>query len=137
MESNEYASEKLKKLRTRKNLTQQELAEDLNIDQRQISRYESGQRQFKPDFLTKLSEYFNVPVSEFFSEELETAKQTLFLPVYDDLTFKKISEHIEVPKSWFKTNKNVFCIKLNGDIVLYKKDENDYLIFEKKKKEKI
>lgn len=132
MESNEYASEKLKKLRTRKNLTQQELAEDLNIDQRQISRYESGQRQFKPDFLAKLSEYFNVPVSDFFSDELEESKQTEFIPVYDSKDFKKIKQHLEVPKSWLKYKGNVFCIKLNGDIILYKKDNNEYLIFDRK-----
>lgn len=132
METNKYASEKLKKLRLRKNLTQQELAEDLNIEQKQISRYESGQRQFKPDFLAKLSEYFNVPISDFFSEKLEENKQTDFIPVYESMNFKQIKEYLEVPKAWLKGNSNVLCVKLNGDIILYKKDNNEYLIFDRK-----
>lgn len=132
MENNKYASEKMKRLRIRKNLTQQELADELGINQKQISRYENGERQFKQDFLKKLSEYFNVPLSTFFEGDNGFSEQTKFLPVYDGLNFKKVSEHIEVPKSWFKNKKNVFCIKLNGDVALYKKDDKDYLIFERK-----
>lgn len=132
MESNKYASEKLKKLRIRKNLTQQELAEELNIDQRQISRYESGQRQFKPDLLAKLSDFFNVPISEFFSDELEENKQTDFIPVYEGFNFTKIKEHLEIPKNWVKNKNNILCVKINGDIIFYKKNEKEYLIFERK-----
>lgn len=135
MDNNEYASEKLKKLRMRKNLTQQELADELNIDQRQISRYESGQRQFKPDFLGKLAEYFNVSIQEFFPGEIEDVKQTEYIPVYENINFKKINEYIEVPKSWIKNKKNVLCVKLNGNIILYKKENNEYLIYENTKKE--
>lgn len=132
MENNKYASEKMKKLRTLKNLTQQELAEDLGVNQQQIARYENGQRLFKPDFLVKLAEYFSVPISDFFSDENELNKQVDFIPVYDSKDFKKIKEHLEVPKSWLKYKGNVFCIKLNGDIILYKKDNNEYLIFDRK-----
>lgn len=46
MKNNEYASEKLKKLRARRNLTQQELADDLGIIQQNIARYENGQKHF-------------------------------------------------------------------------------------------
>lgn len=135
MDNNEYASEKLKKLRARKNLTQKELADELNIDQRQISRYESGQRQFKPDFLGKLAEYFNVSIQEFFPGEIEDVKQTEYIPVYENINFKKINEYIEVPKSWIKNKKNVLCVKLNGNIILYKKENDEYLIYENTKKE--
>ena len=135
MDNNEYASEKLKKLRARKNLTQKELADELNIDQRQISRYESGQRQFKPDFLGKLAEYFNVSIQEFFPGEIEDVKQTEYIPVYENINFKKINEYIEVPKSWIKNKKNVLCVKLNGNIILYTKENDEYLIYENTKKE--
>lgn len=131
MENNKYASEKLKKLRIRKNLTQQELAEDLNTSQQQIARYENGERSFKPDLLTKLSEYFNVPISEFFSEKLEENKSTDFVPVYDSCNFKKLDEYIEIPKNWLKNKNNVFCVKLKGDIILYKNNNKEYIIFER------
>lgn len=66
MDLNKFASNKLKELRTRKNLTQEELAEELNITQQQIARYENDQRQFKIDFLFQLSEYFGISINEFF-----------------------------------------------------------------------
>lgn len=132
MEDNEYASKKLKKLRIRKNLTQQELAEELGITQKQISRYEKGERNFKQDFLVKLSEYFNVPISEFFSEDIKNNKQTEYVPVYNSLNFKQINEYIELPKAWIDKKEHVFCVKLNGDVILYKKDNKEYLVFERK-----
>jgi transcriptional regulator with XRE-family HTH domain len=132
MNNNDYASKQLKKLRTRKNLTQGELAEELGVTQQQIARYENGKRNFKQDFLIKLSEYFNVPISNFFDNEREPIEENTFIPVYDGLNFKKTNEYIELPKSWFKNKNNVYCIKLEGDIASYKKGENQYIVFEKK-----
>lgn len=66
MNLNKYAADKLKSLRMRRNLTQEELAEDLNITQQQVARYENNLRQFKQDFLFQLAEYFNVSINEFF-----------------------------------------------------------------------
>ena len=135
MDDNRYTAEKLKKLRTRKNLTQKELAEDLGTSQQQIARYENGERNFKQDFLKELAEYFNVSIQEFFPGEIEDVKQTEYIPVYENINFKKINEYIEVPKSWIKNKKNVLCVKLNGNIILYKKENDEYLIYENTKKE--
>lgn len=66
MNVNQYAANKLKELRTSKNMTQEELAEDLNITQQQVARYENNLRQFKQDFLFKLAEYFQVSINDFF-----------------------------------------------------------------------
>ena len=66
MDLNKYAADKLKTLRMRKNLTQEELAEGLKITQQQVARYENNLRQFKQDFLFQLAEYFNVSINEFF-----------------------------------------------------------------------
>lgn len=63
---NKYAAQKLKDLRIKKNLTQEQLAEELHITQQQVARYENNIRQFKQDFLFKLSEYFNVSINVFF-----------------------------------------------------------------------
>lgn len=66
MNINQYAANKLKELRTAKNMTQEELAEELNITQQQVARYENNLRQFKQDFLFKLAEYFKVSINDFF-----------------------------------------------------------------------
>lgn len=71
MNVNQFISKKLKELRTVKNMTQEELAKDLNITQQQVARYENNLRQFKPDFLFKIANYFEVPVSDFFPEAEE------------------------------------------------------------------
>lgn len=74
MNPNEYCANKLKELRKSKNLTQQELAEGLNIKQQQIARYENNQRQFKQNFLFQLADYFDIPISEFFPTFNEKSK---------------------------------------------------------------
>lgn len=132
MEDNKYASNKLKKLRSTKNLTQEELAEELGVTQQQIARYENGQRNFKQDFLVKLAEYFNVPVSDFFADEANTIEKTHFIPVYEGFNFKKTNEYLELPSDWFTQKDYIYCVKLKGDAVLYKKGDNEYIIFEKK-----
>lgn len=66
MNINNFAAEKLKELRQKKNLTQEELAEDLNITQQQVARYENGLRNFKQEFLFKLANYFKVSINDFF-----------------------------------------------------------------------
>ena len=88
MDINKYAAKKLKELRTQRNLTQEKLAEELNINQQQIARYENNLRQFKQDFLYQLAEYFNVSINYFFptenhlknKEDLELLEQISNLP---------------------------------------------------------
>jgi len=65
----EAFGKKLSELRKQKGLSQDELAIDLNISQSSVSNYESGAT--KPDtyILQKIAEYFNVPISYFFSDE--------------------------------------------------------------------
>ena len=88
MKINEYAAAKLKELRIKKNLTQEELADELGITQQQIARYENNQRQFKQDFLFKLAEYFKVSINEFFPPIKSYAKDA----INDTLGYKYISE---------------------------------------------
>lgn len=68
MDINKYAARKLKELRMQRNLTQEKLAEELNITQQQIARYENNMRQFKQDFLYQLAEYFGVSINYFFPQ---------------------------------------------------------------------
>lgn len=63
---NKFCAEKLKRLRIQRNLTQKQLAEDLNVTQQQIERYENNKRKFKQDFLFQLADYFNVSINDFF-----------------------------------------------------------------------
>ena len=53
---------RIKELRERKNLTQQELADNLGISKRTLGYWEKGEVQIKPDKAQALADYFGVPV---------------------------------------------------------------------------
>ena len=61
-----YAGNIIKKLREHNNMTQDELAEELNTTRQAVSRYENGDRGVNQDLLFKLSNIFRVPIDEFF-----------------------------------------------------------------------
>lgn len=53
---------RLKYLREEKNMLQEDLAKVLDVSQKTISNYETGERDMSTETLTKLSEYFNVSI---------------------------------------------------------------------------
>lgn len=52
--------ERLKQLRTEQNLTQKELAKNINTSQQNIGFWETGKRNPKYDMIEKLANFFNV-----------------------------------------------------------------------------
>ena len=63
-----FVGNKIKNYRTKKNITQQELAEYLNTTSQTISRYESGVLEANQEALFKISEYLNVSINELFPD---------------------------------------------------------------------
>lgn len=57
---------RLKELRLEKNLTQQELAEKINLSTNFIGMVERGERNTSVDKIFKLSKALNVSLAEFF-----------------------------------------------------------------------
>lgn len=53
---------RLKELRIKRNISQLQLAMDLNISQNTVSRYENGVREADYNMLITLADYFNVSV---------------------------------------------------------------------------
>ncbi len=62
--------EKIKLLRKRRNLKQDDLAKILNITKSQISNLEKGRRSLNLEQLNKLCIYFKIDISFFFEEEM-------------------------------------------------------------------
>ncbi len=56
-----YFSKNLKELRIEKGLSQQELAQILNVTQSTVAKWESGDREPNFSILIELSNYFNIP----------------------------------------------------------------------------
>ena len=53
----------LKELRKEKNLTQEQLAEQLNVSGRTVSRWETGTNMPDVSILVELAEFYNVIIS--------------------------------------------------------------------------
>lgn len=60
----------VKFLREQKNIPQAKLAEDLNIDQSTLAKWENNTRQITLEWAIKLAEYFNIFVGDFISKDL-------------------------------------------------------------------
>ena len=62
-------NEKLQKLRTNENLTQEELAEKLYVSRAAISKWESGRGYPSIDSLKAIAKYFHVTIDELIGSE--------------------------------------------------------------------
>ena len=62
-------NEKLQKLRTNENLTQEELAEKLYVSRAAISKWESGRGYPSIDSLKAIAEYFHITIDELIGSE--------------------------------------------------------------------
>lgn len=99
MDVNKYASLKLKELRSKKNISQQELAEELHVTQQQIARYENNQRKFKQDILFKLSNYFGVSIDYFFPTIEESKLDEIIIAkikLLNDTQKQKVIDMIDI-----------------------------------------
>jgi len=62
-----YIGNTLRKLRMERNLTQQSIADMLDIDRKTYANWESNQADVKGSFIPKLAEILGVEISELFS----------------------------------------------------------------------
>ena len=56
--------QRIKKLRIQKNLTQKQLAKELNLSKSSISFYEKGDRNISIEVLIQLADFFDVDINE-------------------------------------------------------------------------
>ncbi len=123
-------SETLKELRKREELTQEELANKLEISKSAISMYENGNRT--PDFetLEMFADFFNVNLSYLIGENNkllspEITSDTVTFPVigsiaagYDEIAIEDWSgETVEIPVTYLKGRKKeeYFVLSVHGD----------------------
>lgn len=87
---------RLKELRTDKNLSQAKLAELFNISQQAVSHYEKGSRDIDSALLKNLAKFFNVS-TDYLKDEL------------GDILFKQtIRDNVDVIKSTFNSTPVVY-----------------------------
>jgi repressor LexA len=144
MDINKYIGNKIRNFREQKNLTQEEVAEYLNTTPQTISRYEIGDRKTNQDILFKLAEYFKVSINDFFpplsfdnANLVDISNDTIQIPVLGSIKAgtaieaqEDILEYVDIPKEWTKGGKSYYGLKISGDSMYPKYNENDIVIFE-------
>lgn len=144
MDINEYIGQKIKEFRIKKNIGQEELAEFLHTTPQTISRYELGQRKAGNDILFDLADYFKVSINDFFppttfnNGTIIDNEDIIKIPVFGIIkagvpieSQSDIIDYIEIAKSWLKGGKRYYGLKISGDSMYPKYQENDIVIFEK------
>lgn len=144
MDINKYIGNKMRSFREQKNLTQEEVAEYLNTTPQTISRYEIGDRKTNQDILFKLAEYFRVSINDFFpplsfdnASLIDVQTDTIQIPVLSTIKAgtaieaqTDIIEYVDIPKEWIKGGKSYYGLKISGDSMYPKYNEDDIVIFE-------
>lgn len=106
---------RLKYLREEKSMLQEDLAKVLEVSQKTISNYETGERDMSTETLTKLSEYFNVSIDYLLGKsnirnpekvEIDTNKLYIGLSTndYENITDKQKEQITELAKLILKDN---------------------------------
>ena len=145
-----YAGNKIKQFREQKNITQDELAEELGTTRQAVSRYENGDRGVNQFLLFQLAKYFNKSIDDFFPP-VHFDNGTYMKPIIDDDNMVQIPvlgtikagiaieaqqdilEYIEIPKAWIRGGKQFYGLKISGDSMFPKYQENDIVVFEDSK----
>lgn len=67
--------DKIISLRKKNKITQDELANALEISKQSILNYETEKRQIPIDLLSKIANFFNLPIEAFFSDDYDNFKE--------------------------------------------------------------
>ena len=107
----------LRELRKGKGLTQEQLAEQLNISRRSVSRWETGSNMPDVGLLIEIADFFHVDIREIIdgerkSENMDKEKETL----------KKVAEYADAETAKLKKKvSNIFkwlCVMLLGSVLI-------------------
>ncbi len=85
-----HFAEKLQELRKSRGLSQEQLAEILEVSRQSVSRWESGQVYPEIDKIIFLSHYFNVSTDELLKENPQPQRKTINLSKSDSIPYKSI-----------------------------------------------
>ncbi len=115
---------RIKKYRLQRKMTQNDMAEKLNISMTTISRYESGERQPSSDILVRICSILNISVNQLFYEETSNTRpsdNTRSIPVIKYIDRNKpftakenIINYLSLPLDFLPSD-DCFLIKAEDD----------------------
>lgn len=144
----EYFSTNLKYLREQKGLSQNKLGNMIGVNQTTIARWEDDNRVPTIDNAIDVANALNVPLPDLLGKDLRFDNATYMKPIIEDDNMVQIPvlgtikagipieaqqdilEYIEIPKTWLKGNKQFYGLKISGDSMFPKYQEDDIVVFE-------
>ena len=134
----------LRHLRIQSGMTQDELAKKMEKDYSTIGKWELGQRSPVIADVIKIAEIFDVSLENlignsiiFDNGEITDNTNITMIPVYGSIkaglpieSQTDIIDYIDIPKRWTRGNKKFYGIKISGDSMMPKYQNNDIVIFE-------
>ena len=112
-------SEKIRELRERAGLTQEQLAEQMGVQRNTVWRWENKKANLKAENIQSLSSVLNIEASELMKEEYEVPEIKIIPDSYDNgrdiltdnkaghLIFRHGDTVVDIPDT--PENKNLFC----------------------------
>ena len=140
-----YFMKNIKYIREQRGLSQNKLAEMLNVNQTTIARWEDENRIPTIDKAIQVSNILNIPLNLLIGTNLQidniipvdVNSDIIKIPVYGTIkagvpieSQSDIIDYVEIPKSWTKGDKKFYGLKISGDSMFPKYNENDIVIFE-------
>ncbi len=120
-----YAGEKIKQLRISHGMTQEDLANKLDIGKSAVSNYEKGYRKPKQSLIFKLANTFDVSINYFFPETTENISQPEILTIYNQLNDERKEISLNFTKDQLKQQQEEQSNVVQADFSV-KEDSNVY-----------
>lgn len=145
--ANFFASN-LKKIREERGLSQSKLASLAGVNQTTIARWENKEIAPSIDNVEDLANALNISLPDLLGRDLRFDNATYMKPIVDDNNMiqipvlgvikagipieaqQDILEYIEIPKTWLRGGKQFYGLKISGDSMFPKYQENDIVVFE-------
>lgn len=141
----EFLNNNIKHLRIAKKLSQQDLADKVGIDRSTISRIENNEIETTVPTAEKIAESLNVSFADLVSKDLrfdnaetiDISSEIIKIPIFGTIkagipieSQSDIIDYVDIPKTWTRGNKKFYGLKISGDSMFPKYNENDIVIFE-------
>ena len=139
-----FFSSNLKFLREKKGLSQNKLAEKVGVNQTTIARWETEEIKPSIDNVEQIANALNIGLPELLISDLrfdnadvvDIPSNTIKIPVLGVIKAgipieaqQDIIDYVEIPKDWTKGGKEYYGLKISGDSMYPKYDNDDIVIF--------
>ena len=140
-----YFMKNIKYVREKRGLSQSKLAEMIDVNQTTIARWEDENRIPTIDKAIQVSSILNIPLDILVGKNLQIDNvepvnidsNIIKIPVFGTIkagipieSQSDIIDYVEIPKIWTRGGKKFYGLKISGDSMFPKYNEDDIVIFE-------